>query len=387
MKRTTLVIMLLAILAVSCLVLTACDTPSDTTNDTPDHVCEFGEWTIVENSTCTELGQEQRVCACGEKEIRDIPLASHTYGDWTALSPATCTEDGLEIRYCGCGVTEIKDVEATGHSHSAVVTPPTCTERGFTTHTCVGCGDSYIDTYVEALGHNFQQSDTCEHCGQNIVDVAVKNYKHSYLDVKYYVVPRLDGKYDAYIKGTGFMPDNSNYGGFFYGESKIVSIYISDGITDIGEWAFNNCIGLTSIVIPDSVTTIGCCAFKDCINLTNIVIPDSVTRIDARAFWGCSGLTSIVISDSVTSISDYAFSGCSRLTSITIPEGVTSIGSYAFNNCSGLTSITFEEPYGWYVRYTYPAENTTRYLALNNASTNATYFTDTYCSYCWYKNN
>ena len=43
---------------------------------------------------------------------------------------------------------------ATAHEHSytAVVTDPTCTAKGYTTHTCA-CGDSYVDTYVDALGH------------------------------------------------------------------------------------------------------------------------------------------------------------------------------------------------------------------------------------------
>ena len=33
-----------------------------------------------------------------------------------------------------------------------MVTPPTCTEKGYTTHTC-SCGDSYVDSYVDATGH------------------------------------------------------------------------------------------------------------------------------------------------------------------------------------------------------------------------------------------
>ena len=40
------------------------------------------------------------------------------------------------------------------HNYTETVTSPTCTEQGFTTHTC-SCGDSYVDTYVDALGHNF----------------------------------------------------------------------------------------------------------------------------------------------------------------------------------------------------------------------------------------
>ena len=40
------------------------------------------------------------------------------------------------------------------HTYNSVVTPPTCTEKGYTTHTCA-CGDSFVDTYVDANGHSF----------------------------------------------------------------------------------------------------------------------------------------------------------------------------------------------------------------------------------------
>ena len=71
---------------------------------------------------------------------------------------------------------------ATAHEHSydAVVTAPTCTEKGYTTHTCA-CGDSYVDTYVDALGHAWDEGKvtkpateaedgvktfTCTRCGE-----------------------------------------------------------------------------------------------------------------------------------------------------------------------------------------------------------------------------
>ncbi len=38
------------------------------------------------------------------------------------------------------------------HSYVTTVTPPTCTEQGYTTYTC-HCGDSYIADYVPAKGH------------------------------------------------------------------------------------------------------------------------------------------------------------------------------------------------------------------------------------------
>ena len=74
----------------------------------------------------------------------------------------TCTTDGSydEVAYCEVCDKELSRntvvVEATGHSYTAVVTEPTCTEDGYTTHTC-HCGDSYVDSYVEAAGHEMGQ--------------------------------------------------------------------------------------------------------------------------------------------------------------------------------------------------------------------------------------
>ena len=115
---------------------------------------------------------------------------------------------------------------------------------------------------------------------------------------------------------------------------------IEDGVTSIGNYAFESCWNLTSITIPDSVTSIGNGAFERCFSLTSITIPDSVTSIGKYAFSDCERLTNITISDSVTSIGAYAFQYCSRLTNITIPDSVTSIGEWAFRDCSSLTSIT-----------------------------------------------
>jgi hypothetical protein len=51
-----------------------------------------------------------------------------------------------------------------GHNYTAVVSAPTCTAAGYTTHTCEVCGDSYADSYVDATGHNYVDG-SCEHCG------------------------------------------------------------------------------------------------------------------------------------------------------------------------------------------------------------------------------
>ena len=76
--------------------------------------------------------------------------------------------------------------------------------------------------------------------------------------------------------------------------------------------------------------------------IKKVVIGDGVTSIGDHAFEICSSLTSVTIPNSVTSIGNYAFMHCKSLTSVTIPNSVTSIGKYAFMNCKSLTSITFE---------------------------------------------
>ena len=81
------------------------------------------------------------------------------------------------------------------HSYKAVVTAPTCTSKGYTTHTCA-CGESYVDTYVDALGHSWdsgkvtkQPTETetgirtyaCTRCGETKTETIPKlTHEHSY---------------------------------------------------------------------------------------------------------------------------------------------------------------------------------------------------------------
>jgi len=141
-----------------------------------------------------------------------------------------------------------------------------------------------------------------------------------------------------------FASDNANpliYAHHLYlNDEEIKDLVITNNITNIKEYTFSGCSGLTSISIPNSVTSIGADAFKECSALTSITFPNSVTSIGACAFAKCSGLISVDIPNSVTIIGLGAFSGCSSLTSITIPNSVTIIDSYTFQLCSSLTSIS-----------------------------------------------
>ncbi|MBO5134332.1 MAG: leucine-rich repeat domain-containing protein [Bacteroidaceae bacterium] len=160
----------------------------------------------------------------------------------------------------------------------------------------------------------------------------------------------LDGALVGYIGSSTNVVLPKNFQGKKYAigerafkDSKIVSVTIPEGVTDIGSSAFWGCTKLASITIPESVTSIGLGAFSGCSSLTSITIPQGVMSFGSSVFSGCSSLTSITIPENVMSIRDWAFYGCSSLTSVTLPESLTSIGDYAFSGCSSLSSINIPE--------------------------------------------
>ena len=89
-------------------------------------------------------------------------LCAHGNTASVAQQDATCTEAGFTVGvYCGdCDsyISGHETIPALGHGYEAVVTPPTATEGGYTTHTCSRCGDSYVDSHTEPLGESYTVS-------------------------------------------------------------------------------------------------------------------------------------------------------------------------------------------------------------------------------------
>lgn len=112
---------------------------------------------VTTDPTCTEAGKTVYTCSvCSHSYEEEIPAPGHTEVI-DAGKAATCTESGLtEGKHCSvCNTVLVaqEEISALGHNYQAVVTAPTCTTPGFTTHTCQNCGDSYTDSETDALGH------------------------------------------------------------------------------------------------------------------------------------------------------------------------------------------------------------------------------------------
>jgi len=135
---------------------------------TDDEVAALGHTdgeVVVENvteATCTATGSYDNVTyctVCGEETSRTtvtVEKKAHTEVIDAAVAP-TCTETGLtEGKHCSvCEdiLVAQEEVAKLGHSYDAVVTAPTCEDKGYTTYTCSVCDDSYTADEVDALGH------------------------------------------------------------------------------------------------------------------------------------------------------------------------------------------------------------------------------------------
>ena len=289
-----------------------------------------------------------------------IPNSVTAIGDWafdgcsgltSVVIPDSVTEIGYKA-FSGCSgltsvvipdsVTEIGNGAFDGCSGlTSVVIPDSVTAIG--DWAFKGC--SGLETIIVGKGN--QVYDSRENCNAiietraNILIIGCKNtvIPDSVTEIGDWAFCGCSGLTSVVIPDS--VTEIGDYA--FSGCSGLTSVVIPDSVTEIGDSAFDGCSGLTSVVIPDSVTYIGVGAFCGCSDLTSVVIPDSVTAIGVCAFLGCSGLTSVVIPDSVTEIGDSAFYGCSGLTSVVIPDSVTAIGDWAFEGCSGLTSVVIPD--------------------------------------------
>ena len=108
--------------------------------------------------TCETDGREYYLCMlCHQTKYVVLP-ASHTVVTDPGFAP-TCTSpgktEGSHCSACGKVLTGQNTIPAAGHRYTDTVTDPTCTEQGYTTHTCTVCGLRYADAYVPAPGHTW----------------------------------------------------------------------------------------------------------------------------------------------------------------------------------------------------------------------------------------
>ncbi|MBR2277925.1 MAG: fibronectin type III domain-containing protein [Eubacterium sp.] len=166
-----------------------------------------------------------QICG-GDEHILDAELATVT--DEPSCTAAGKTTKTLTAQFDGKTYTDVDETEipALNHDYVPVVTPPTCTEQGYTTYTCSRCDDSYVTDYTDALNHT---------AGETVIENEVP------------ATCTADGSYDEVVYCTTCNEELSR-------ETKTVEKLGHD----LGEWT------VTAPAVPVTCMTDGKAAIETC---------------------------------------------------------------------------------------------------------------------------
>lgn len=176
----------------------------------------WSDWNTVTAPTENATGKAERSCSsCGATESKTLDKLPHTHNYTSKVTTeAKCETAGVKTYTCTCGDSYTEAIPATGHSLTSIVTKPTCTNEGYTTHKCSICGYSAVDTKVPATGHSWSDwrtvtaptedavgkaERTCSTCGTSETKTLDKlPHTHSYTKV----VETVDStcEKDGYVK-------------------------------------------------------------------------------------------------------------------------------------------------------------------------------------------
>lgn len=212
----------------------------------------------------------------------------------------------------------------TEESETVTKVPEESTSESVTESTTEGEPDNDAPLFPYTLSYNLQADGTYEVTGF----VAGKN---EFVDL---VIPSTyQGKAVTKIADSAFVREGS--------EPIVGKLIVSEGITHIGNSAFENCTQLNEITLPATLKEIGNRAFAGCVNLRTLSPLVAVESIGELAFYECKNLAAVSLPGTLTSMGIDAFRNCHNLTDLTLAEGIVSIPERGFYECLRLQEVTF----------------------------------------------
>lgn len=124
----------------------------------------------------------------------------------------------------------------------------------------------------------------------------------------------------------------------FEGAASLTDITIPASIGRLGTAAFES-TGLTHVTIPDTVRQVDPAVFQNCTSLVSVKLLNGITEIDQYLFANCISLQHVDMPDTITKINIYAFHNCTSLTSLALPKGLTSLSVGCFEKCYNLQHV------------------------------------------------
>lgn len=157
---------------------------------------------------------------------------------------------------------------------------------------------------------------------------------------------KYEGLYDFYI----YLSDNHDIDicPKFTDSNTLYKVTIPNGVQELQEKTFYNCILVHEINLPNSLKTLnGEQMFYNCSNLLSIAVPNSITNASANTFQNCGYLVSANFPyNSQTAPTNY-FNNCPKLQSMNFAGnsfsnvGVKNVGQNVLNNCPKCKEISF----------------------------------------------
>ncbi|MBE6550299.1 MAG: leucine-rich repeat domain-containing protein [Ruminococcaceae bacterium] len=381
-----------------CLVLlTSCQgNETDQTNNTQKNDTEH---THIYTSTviapsCTEDGYTLHICSLCNEQYSDqtVKALGHDYKE-DSIQDTHCDQHQKKIFKCSvCQDTYYEELEAKGtiHTYISTVTYPDRENKGYTTHKCKNCDNSYIDSYTDPVdfsvglkytkqsgGYYVSGIGTCKETDITIPPISEQGYrivgiaKQAFANANVKTITVLDGvndiqegafSYCAALEEVTMSKNAKPAENIFKGNPALTKLTMPmpKPIAYYFDWYMSTPEGYKELeqgdgsvsgtyygTVPLSLREIKIfnspcrSAFSNCDMLTKISIAENATSIGAGAFRNCTGLTEFLIPDTVTSIGCSAFCNTS-ITSITIPKSVRfSVSDQRmFENCSKLSEVT-----------------------------------------------
>lgn len=274
-------------------------------------------------SDCSSLMQivlDENIAAIGNTAFQDCTALSYVFL-------------GASVESLGSNVFSHCDgLEFVAILNPSLTVPPSQDfgSSGKTDFTIYGVAGSTAQTYAEKYGIAFSvYGDISEH-------------SYPFGEGLYWTL--LDGILT--ISGEGVMPDYARNGTtgstppWFLYQEQIKTVVIEEGITHIGDRAFQQMKTVTEVSLPYTLQSIGAFSFYQT-SIRELSIPDNVISLGEQAFRNCAALTTLVIPEEVTEIPDYLCANCTELIIVTLPSTLISIGSCAFENCPKLGNLAF----------------------------------------------
>lgn len=111
-----------------------------------------------------------------------------------------------------------------------------------------------------------------------------------------------------------------------------------EGVTSIGEHAFESITFPDELIIPNSVKEIKDWAFADSF-LKKVTLPGKLEKLGSETFYEASELEEIIIQEGVESLPKNFCSNCERLKKVVLPRSLKELGERAFKSCNKIEEI------------------------------------------------